>query len=141
MAIEKPVYDFTRHTRAGETELVVAQNFAIVEGLFALYWAEVRKLLNLRVFVGVDDATCFARRMARDVRERGRTEESVRTQYAATVRPMAEKYVLPTSAHAEIVLDGCQPIQRSAAIVLDHIERKLPVGSSVLDAARLALSC
>jgi uridine kinase len=131
-AIRKPVYDFTCHNRAEDTELVVPQDFTIVEGLFALHWAHVRRLYSLRIFVSVDDATCFARRLERDIRERGRTPESVRHQYAATVRPMAEKYVLPTASFADIQLDGRQPIPRSAAIVLDHIERH--------EEARLALS-
>ena len=139
-AIQKPIYDFTCHNRSAEAEFVIPQDFLIVEGLFALYWPEIRRLYSLRVFVNVDHETCFERRLVRDVRERGRTPESVREQYAATVRPMADKYVIPTSAHADIRLDGCQPIPRSAAKVLDHIEHNLSHPSPRLAEARLALS-
>ncbi len=121
--IHVPVYDFTRHIRASETKSVRAGEFVIVEGLFALYWEEVRALLGTKVFVFADDDICFGRRLERDVRERGRTPESVREQYDSTVRPMAETYILPTRRFADLVLSGTDPFEQSVRAVLTRANR------------------
>jgi uridine kinase len=121
--IHVPVYDFTRHIRASETKSVRAGEFVIVEGLFALYWEEVRALLGTKVFVFADDDICFGRRLERDVRERGRTPESVREQYDSTVRPMAETYILPTRRFADLVLSGTDPLEQSVRAVLTRANR------------------
>jgi uridine kinase len=112
-SVEKPVYDYLTHSRAPHGEWVEPGDCIIVEGLFALYWPEVRKLLNLSVFVAVDDNTALSRRIARDVRERGRTEQSVRKQYNEKVRPMYKLYVGPTREHADVVINGLDPIESS----------------------------
>lgn len=113
-----PVYDFTRHVRTEAVERVRAGEFLIIEGLFTLYWEELRRLLDVKVFVSADDSISLGRRLERDIRERGRSRESVLEQYRLTVRPMAEKYVLPTRAFADLVLDGAGPVEESAAAVL-----------------------
>lgn len=118
--IRVPVYDFARHTRAAETTLLRAEAFIIVEGLFALYWEEVRALFGTSVFVTAEDGLCFERRLERDTRERGRSAESVLEQYRHTVRPMAERYVLPTRAFADVVVAGTGSLDVSAAAVLAH---------------------
>ncbi len=88
--IERPVYDFSEYTRVlDRTESVHAAPFLIVEGLFALVYPELLPLYQLRVYVETPDEICFERRLTRDVEERGRTPESVRRQYEATVRPAA----------------------------------------------------
>lgn len=119
--IEVPVYDFSRHLRAPRTTTLRAADFAVVEGLFALYWSEVRALLGTAVFVSAEDGLCFERRLERDIRERGRTPESVAGQYRATVRPMAERHVLPTRAFADVVVSGAALLDLSAAAVLSHV--------------------
>lgn len=117
-AIEKPVYDFSRHTRSGEVERIEPAGYVIVEGLFALYWPELRELYGTSVFIDVDDAVCYQRRLERDVRERARTPESVNVQYNTMVRPMAERYILPTRAWADVVVSGVEPLERTSAAVL-----------------------
>lgn len=104
-AVEKPVYDFTRHTRAPRTEHVEPRPVIVVEGILALASPELRALFDLKVFVDVPDDIRFERRLARDVCERGRTPESVRAQYDATVRPMHREFVEPGRALADIVLE------------------------------------
>lgn len=94
----------------------------ILEGLFALHWRDIRKLLSTKVFIALEDRVCFERRLARDVRERGRSPESAFRQYVATVYPMAERYVLPTCHHADVVVSRAEPLERSTASVLAHIE-------------------
>ena len=121
--VDKPVYDFTRHTRAAKVEHVVPGEFVVVEGLFALHWEDVRQLLRTKVYVGVPDEMCFQRRLERDVRERGRTPESVRRQYDTTVRPMAELHIHPTRIHADVEVSGDVPLESSGETVLDWIRR------------------
>ncbi len=109
-AVELPAYRFDTHTRAPRGTIITPADAVIVEGLFTLYWKQLRELLRLKIFVDVDDAVALSRRTARDVRERGRTPDSVRRQYESTVRPMGDRYVRPTKQHADLVLDGTRPL-------------------------------
>lgn len=120
-AINKPVYDFTTHSRTEQTELVEAREYIVVEGLFALYWEEIRKLLGTRVFVNLGEDICLERRIDRDIRERGRTRESVLEQYHTTVLPMAKRFVHPTKEFADLVVTGNDHIENEAAAVLQHV--------------------
>ena len=119
-AIDRPVYDFASHSRCAETARVSAGPFVVVEGLLSLYWETIRRLLGTRVYVTADDAVCLKRRVTRDVQERGRTEASVLAQWAATVRPMHDRYVLPTRALADLVVSGSGPLDETAARVVTH---------------------
>ena len=95
---DEPAYDFTRHARTAETRRIEPAKYAIVEGLFVLYWPELRCLLDSKIYVETDAEVCFGRRLARDVAERGRTPESVRWQYDSTVLPGAERFVYPAKS-------------------------------------------
>ncbi len=121
--IARPVYDFTTHTRTGETRELVPRPFVIVEGLFTLYWEDLRRMLGTKVFVDLGEDTCLERRIERDIRERGRTRESVLEQYATTVAPMARQYVYPARVHADIVVTGDDDIAREVESVLHHVQR------------------
>jgi len=120
-AIEKPVYDFATHTRSPQSERIVPGETVIIEGLFALYWEEIRELFHTSVFVNLHDHVCLSRRIERDTKERGRSRESVLSQYTETVRPMNEKYILPTKTFADIVINGEDPLERSTALIMAHI--------------------
>jgi uridine kinase len=122
--IGRPVYDFSIHTRTGRTEPIKPGRFIVVEGLFVLYWEDVRTLFGTKVFVDLPDGLCLERRIVRDVRERGRTPESVRRQFAETVQPMAALHVRPTKAVADLVIAGDQPIRQSVDAVIAHIQNK-----------------
>jgi uridine kinase len=105
--IERPLYDFSNHIRIpGRTQTILAGEFVLVEGLFTLYYPELLSLYHLRVYVDTPDDVCFDRRMRRDTIERGRTPESVRRQYEATVRPSSIAFVRPSAANADLVIDG-----------------------------------
>jgi len=119
--VDRPVYDFAHHVRAREVEVVEPGKIILLEGLFALYWANVRSLLGLKVYVTADDAICFERRLARDVRERGRSAESVRRQYETTVRPMAERYIYPTRAFADFIVSGTDRLDKTSAMVVSFL--------------------
>lgn len=129
--VERPVYDFTTHTRAAQTERIAPGGYLLLEGLFALYWDDIRALLHTKVFVETADPVCLQRRSYRDVRERGRTPESVLEQYEATVRPMAELHVRPTRRFADIVVSGEMPVQTSSAAVLRHLGQTAMANRSV----------
>jgi uridine kinase len=120
-AIQRPVYDFTVHTRSALSETVIPGPFLVVEGLFALHWEDLRPLLTTKVYVDAPDDVCLARRQVRDVLERGRTAESVHQQYVETVRPMADLYVLPTRRFADVVVSGQVPLEQSTAEVLARV--------------------
>ncbi|MDR3762891.1 MAG: uridine kinase [Acidobacteriota bacterium] len=121
--IHRPVYDFTTHTRTGETRPLEPHTFVIVEGLFALHWEVLRKLQGTKVFVDLGEELCLERRIERDIRERGRTRESVLEQYNTTVVPMARQYVYPTRNHADIVVTGDDDITHEVESVMEHIRR------------------
>ncbi|MBT3068011.1 uridine kinase [Rhodoferax sp. U11-2br] len=103
-AIEMPTYDFTAHNRASKTITLQPAPVIVVEGLFALYDAELRKMMSLKIFVDTAPDVRFIRRLQRDMAERGRTAESVITQYMATVRPMHKQFIEPTKRRADVIL-------------------------------------
>ncbi len=101
--VAKPRYSFAEHVRSGVETLRPAP-IILVEGLLALWWEELRSLLNLKVYVDAPRNVRVMRRLKRDVEVRGRSTESVLQQYESTVHPMHELYVAPTRAHADLVL-------------------------------------
>jgi uridine kinase len=105
-AIGPPVYDFRSHTRAGRAPEVGPAPLIVLEGILALHNEEVRKSLDLGIFISTTEPVRLARRLERDIRERGRTAESVHEQFERTVRPMHLAFVEPTRAHARLVADG-----------------------------------
>jgi uridine kinase len=138
--IDRPVYDFTVHRRRPERERFRLRDFGILEGLWTLHWPELRELFQTKVYVETGDAVCLDRRLARDVRERGRSPESVFEQYRATVRPMAELYIHPQRELADVVVSGCEPVAQSADQVLAHVEHAAPDSLERVIRARAALS-
>lgn len=106
-SIARPIYDFATYTRVPDrTETVRAGQFLIVEGIFALHYPELLRHYQLRVFIDAPESLCFERRLKRDIVERGRTENSVRSQYESTVLPSSISYVRPSAANADLIVDG-----------------------------------
>ena len=103
-SIQCPVYDFTVHNRSNETITVVPKKVIIVEGILIFENKELRELMDIRIFVDTDADVRLCRRIKRDVNKRGRTLESVLTQYQQTVKPMHEKYVEPSKKYADLVV-------------------------------------
>lgn len=104
--VERPVYDYAAHRRQTQTIRLEPQGLVLIEGLFALYWEELRRLCALRIFMDIDDDTALARRLLRDRIERGAPEDFTRWQWEHHVLPMAREFVRPTLQHADLVLDG-----------------------------------
>ncbi len=123
--VDRPRYDFATHTRVPAcTDRVSEPHVLLIDGIFALHYPALRALLDLAIYVDTPDAICYARRLARDVRERGRSPESVAAHYAATVRPMAERYVRPSAEHADLVVDGTISLDWSVEQVLGALRQR-----------------
>ncbi len=103
-AIERPVYSFIEHRRLEESIRTPACHVVIVEGILLFENPEVRSLLDIKIFVDTDSDIRFARRLVRDIHERGRDIDSVVTQYLNTVKPMHEAFVEPTKRYADIIV-------------------------------------
>jgi uridine kinase len=103
-AIEMPVYDFTTHTRRRETVHVEPQPIVIVEGILIFSDARLRELMDVKIFVETADDLRFIRRLKRDVAERGRSVESVISQYLDTVRPMHQQFVETSKRYADVII-------------------------------------
>lgn len=98
-----PDYDFANHTRSGDLEFVAPHRFVIVEGILLFAFAEIRDELDMAIFRHCDEPTRAARRLRRDVTERGRTPASVRSQWVTTVQPMHELHVEPYARYADVI--------------------------------------
>jgi len=103
-AIEMPTYDFTTHTRAPATVRIEARDVVLVDGILVLAEPELRRRMDIRIFVDTDADLRFIRRLMRDVKDRGRTPDSVVDQYCATVRPMHLEFVEPSRRHADLIV-------------------------------------
>lgn len=103
-SINKPTYDFTKHTRSDVTEIVNPTDIIIVEGILVLEEPKLRDLMNIKLYVDTDDDIRFIRRLQRDITERERTIESVVKQYIETVKPMHNQFIEPSKRYADIII-------------------------------------
>jgi uridine kinase len=122
-AITRPVYDFPHHQRAAHTERMEPNDFIVVEGLFTLHWPEVRELFGTKVYMEATHDVCLPRRERRDREERGRTSESVHAQYSATVRPMADEFILPSRQYADLIIECTGQTETAVRTILAHVKR------------------
>lgn len=123
--IDRPTYDFSTHSRVpGVTEHIVPQRFLIVEGILALHYADLAPLYDYTVYVDAPHEVCLMRRIHRDTRERGRTEQSVREQFEAHARPMADEYVVPSRTWADLTVAGTEALDWSIELVLAGLHRR-----------------
>jgi len=102
--VEIPIYDFTTHSRTGETTHVDPQAVILVEGILVFAESKLRDLFNVKIFVDTPPDIRFIRRLKRDIDERGRSVESVILQYQTTVRPMHLEFVEPSKRHADVII-------------------------------------
>ncbi|MFJ7665896.1 uridine kinase [Lysinibacillus sp. NPDC097195] len=102
--IDKPVYDYVQHTRAEEVIHVEPVDVIILEGILVLEDADLRNLMDIKLFVDTDSDLRIIRRILRDIKERGRTTDSVIEQYLSAVRPMHNMFIEPTKRYADIII-------------------------------------
>ena len=119
--IQIPGYDFLNHVRTDKTMLVTPHHVVVVEGILALHYSQLRELFAIKIFVETPADIRFIRRLTRDIKERGRTPESVNEQYLATVRPMHEQFVEPSKYFADIIV----PEGGQNKVAIDLIRTKI----------------
>jgi uridine kinase len=103
-SIEKPIYDFENHNRRKDTILVEPRDIIVLEGILILYDENLRNLMDIKLFVDTDADVRVIRRILRDIKDRGRTLDSVVKQYMSTVRPAHMQFVEPTKKYADIII-------------------------------------
>lgn len=117
-SVDAPIYDFTIHRRRADTRRIAPADVVLVEGIHLFCDARLKALFDIRVYVDAPDDIRLARRLLRDVNERGRTAQSVVGQYLGTVRPMHHEWTHPNAACADIVIRN----DAAAARPADHLE-------------------
>lgn len=125
-SVEVPVYDFTTHSRKGdETQHVSPKRVLIVEGILILAEPELRKRIDIKLFVDTPPDIRFVRRLMRDTKTRGRTLESVVEQYVTTVRPMHEEFVEPSKRYADLIIPEGGENQVALDAIISRVEHLL----------------
>ncbi|OEH91521.1 uridine kinase [Bacillus solimangrovi] len=102
--IQKPVYDYEMHTRSSDVIHIEPRDVIILEGILILEDERLRDLMDIKLFVDTDADLRIIRRMMRDIKERGRTIDSVIQQYVSVVRPMHEQFIEPTKRYADVII-------------------------------------
>lgn len=123
--IPVPVYDFSRHLRIEATSPLAPKPVIVVEGILILANPELRKAFDIKVYVDTDADTRLLRRLIRDIQERGRTLDSVCTQYLSTVKPMHEAFVAPSKRYADIIIPDGGHNRVALSLLISRIERYL----------------
>lgn len=127
-AIEKPVYDFTTHTRKEETETVEPRPVIIIEGILVLAESALEERMDIKIYVDAADDIRLMRRIRRDMQERGRSIEGILRQYERTVRPMHLEFVEPSKREADVVIPRGGHNHVAIQMVMSRIQDLLPEG-------------
>ena len=124
-AIMHPTYNFTTHTRNAEWQRMESARIIIAEGILIYTNNKLCKLCDIKLFVDADADVRFIRRLTRDVSERGRSVESVVTQYLSTVKPMHEQFVEPTKSKADLIIPQGGHNEIAISMIIDGIKKRL----------------
>nr|XP_018261748.1 uridine kinase [Kwoniella dejecticola CBS 10117]OBR83906.1 uridine kinase [Kwoniella dejecticola CBS 10117] len=127
-ATEIPIYSFVHHQRMPEKKYIYGASVIIVEGIMALQSPELRALYDLKVFVNCDSDLMLARRIKRDVKERGRDVDGILDQYLRFVKNSYDNFVQPSSRHADIIVPGSSN-QLAIELLVTHVKRQLDTRS------------
>jgi uridine kinase len=120
-----PVYDFVKHERSTETIRVLPKPIVIIEGLHALSVENIRAIMDVKVFVDTDADIRILRRVVRDMNERGRSLESICTQYMTTVKPMHDAFIEPSKKHADVIIPEGVKNEVGVNLLMTLMERHL----------------
>lgn len=124
-SIEMPVYDFCKHNRADETVHVDPKPVIIMEGILILENKELRDLMDAKIFVDTDADERLMRRIRRDMVERGRSIDSIITQYSETVKPMHEEFVEPSKKYADVIIPRGGENEAGLDMLITYMNKKL----------------
>lgn len=123
---QTPIYNFNTHTRNPQTRLIEPRSYILIEGIFTLYYEVIRSLADIKIYVNCPEPLCLQRRLERDVKERGRTKESVMRQYTKTVYPAYTNCIAPSRRFADFVIEGTSSATVSAQLIHDTIRKRRP---------------
>ena len=123
--VDSPCYDFSHHRRTGESEYIPPRPFIFVDGVLLFALDGIFQVLDKSLFVDTAPDVRLARRLIRDVRERGRTLDSVTEQYLATVRPMHNRYVEPHKQRVDKIVSGEIDFQETLPDLLKYLKQEL----------------
>lgn len=121
-SVDIPQYDFVHHARKKETMHIEPKRVIIVDGLMVLYDERIRNLLDLKLYVDTPADIRFVRRLQRDIKERGRTVDSVIEQYVNVVRPGHEKYIEPCKAYADLIIPEGGYNENALFVLVNHVQ-------------------
>jgi uridine kinase len=124
-AVEVPSYDFITYARSTTTTRVLPRKVVIVEGILILAEPELRKRIDIKLFVDTPSDIRFMRRLVRDIQTRGRSLESVIEQYITTVRPMHEEFVEPSKRYADLIIPEGGENQVALDAIISRVEHLL----------------
>jgi len=122
--IQQPIYDFATHARTCRTRRIAAAPWIIVEGLYTLYWTDVRAMLDVSILLRIDPDVALARRLDRDEAERGYSRERTRRLMVEKVNPRRKIYVDPTEKYADLIVDGQCPVDDLIRRIRAVVERR-----------------
>jgi uridine kinase len=125
-AVEKPVYDFTTHTRRDDTETVEPRPVIIIEGILVLAESLLEERMDIKIYVDAADDIRLMRRIRRDIQERGRSIEGILRQYERTVRPMHLEFVEPSKRAADIIIPRGGHNRVAIQMIMSRIRDLLP---------------
>lgn len=120
--IDAPIYDFKLHTRSDKTNHIKPTKIIILEGILVLEDKRIRDLADIKIFVESDDDIRFIRRLVRDINERGRSIDSVISQYLTTVKPMYYAYVKPSKRYADIIIPNDNQHDVAVGVIVSKIK-------------------
>ncbi|XP_063893093.1 uridine-cytidine kinase-like 1 isoform X1 [Helicoverpa armigera] len=123
--VEVPIYNYVTHSRENRTKTMYGANVIIFEGILAFYNAEVTKMLDMKVFVDTDADIRLARRLRRDIVQRGRDLEGVLKQYMTHVKPAYTSYIAPCMAHADIIVPRGGENKVAIHLIVQHVHKQL----------------
>lgn len=123
--VDIPVYDYGTHNRSDKTQTITPQRVVVLEGILLLYDAQLRDLMDVKIFVDAPADERLVRRIKRDMAERERSLQSVLSQYQDTVRPMHEQFVEPTKAYADVIIPRGGENHVGIGILRSFLEQKL----------------
>jgi uridine kinase len=124
-SVRVPKYDFKTHSRLAETEMIYGADVVIVEGILVLHEKEIRDQLDMQIFVDTDADLRLARRLKRDIVERGRTVDGVLHQYTKTVKPSFDDFIYPTKRYADIIIPYANFNRVAVELLVQHVRSQL----------------
>ncbi|XP_044737566.1 uridine-cytidine kinase-like 1 isoform X1 [Chrysoperla carnea] len=123
--VEVPVYNFVTHSRENRTKTMYGANVIIFEGILTFYNSDVSKLLDMKIFVDTDADVRLARRLKRDISQRGRDLEGVLKQYCTMVQPSFNYYIAPSMVHADIIVPRGGDNEVAIELIVQHVHTQL----------------